>query len=357
MPPSSLENFLFYFRHGDDLIEWAVTFATFALIFCFLWAFRRFGSKFILRFTQKTTSRVDDIFPVLIQNTHILFLLIVSAFAATQFVALPQSAVQRIQTAAMLALIVQSGIWGSHSLSFLFNHLTERDTSGDGARRTSLMALRMLTRIAIWILVAALLLENLGFNMSAIITGLGIGGIAVALAVQNVLGDLLASLSIVLDKPFVVGDFVVVDSLSGTIEQIGVKTTRIRSLSGEQLVFSNSDLLKARIRNFKRMQERRILFTVGVTYSTPIEIVKKIPGWIEEIIKSQSEIRFDRAHFKEFGPYSLNFEMVYFLLNSEYISYMNVQQAINIAIAEKFAAEKIEFAFPTQTVHVAKEPC
>ncbi len=168
-------------------------------------------------------------------------------------------------------------------------------------------------KVVLWALVLLLALDNLGVDVTALVAGLGIGGIAVALALQNVLGDLFASLSIALDKPFVIGDFIVVDTLSGNIEHVGLKTTRIRSLSGEQIVISNTDLLHTRIRNFKRMQERRILFSIGVEYQTPAEKLEKIPGWLQDIVSSVPLARFDRAHFKSFGDFALLFEIVYYV--------------------------------------------
>jgi small-conductance mechanosensitive channel len=351
---SNLEELLKYAVLGNTLDRWFLALATFLCALVALWIVRGFGSRLLAKLTERTKSRMDDLLPILVRKTHVLFFALLSAFAGLSFLETSRGVSALSQKALMLALVLQAGVWANHAVAFLFDRLSERDDGTDGSRQTSLMALRMLSRGAVWLLVAMLLLENLGFNMSAIITGLGIGGIAVALAVQNVLGDLLASLSIVLDKPFVVGDAVVIDDLAGTIEQIGVKTTRVRSLSGEQLVFSNADLLKARIRNFKRMQERRVLFAVGVTYDTPLAKLEKIPEWLEVIVKNQSLVRFDRAHFRDLGPHSLNFEVVYFLLSSDFKIHMDVQQSINFAIMEKFEAERVDFAFPTQTLHLAK---
>jgi small-conductance mechanosensitive channel len=197
-------------------------------------------------------------------------------------------------------------------------------------------------------------LANLDVEIGPLLTGLGVGGIAVALAVQNILGDLFASLSIVLDKPFVIGDFIIVGDLMGTVEYVGLKTTRVRSLSGEQLVFANSDLLNARIRNFKRMHERRVVFTVGVTYQTPRAQLAEIPTMIREIVEGQEKARFDRAHFKGYGAFSIDFETVFYVLDPDYNLYMDVQQAINLALHERFEEHGIEFAYPTQTLFVEK---
>lgn len=225
----------------------------------------------------------------------------------------------------------------------------------DTSSATTITFLGLCARLILWLIVLLLILDNLGVNITGLVAGLGIGGIAVALAVQNILGDLLASLSIVLDKPFVIGDFVVVDSLSGTIEHVGLKTTRIRSLSGEQLIFSNNDLLKSRIRNYKRMQERRIVFSFGVVYQTPLEKLKIIKKIVTDIITAQENARLDRVHFKEYGDSSLNFEIVYFIAKPDFGLYMDVQEAINLEIFRRFQEESIEFAYPTQTLYIQKD--
>jgi small-conductance mechanosensitive channel len=193
----------------------------------------------------------------------------------------------------------------------------------------------------------------LDVNITTLIAGLGVGGIAVALAVQSILSDLFASLSILLDKPFAVGHFIVVDSIAGTVAHVGLKTTRVRSLSGEEIVLSNTDLLKSRIHNYKRLFERRVLFGFGVTYNTGYDALAAIPSVVREIVQSIPKTRFDRAHFKDYGDSSLNFEVVYFVLDSDYNVYMDVQQAINLEIYRRFEQARIEFAFPTRTLYVS----
>jgi small-conductance mechanosensitive channel len=204
--------------------------------------------------------------------------------------------------------------------------------------------------------VALLTLDNLGIDITALVAGLGIGGIAVALAVQNIFGDLFASLSITLDRPFVVGDFLTVGEVLGTVESIGIKSTRLRSLSGEQIVMPNSDLLSSRVRNYGRMLERRVVFATAVTYETPIDLLERIPRLIREIVEAQTDTRFDRSHFAAHGAASLDFETVYYVRSPDYNRYMDIQQAINLAVYRRFAAEGIEFAFPTQTVFVRQAP-
>jgi small-conductance mechanosensitive channel len=224
----------------------------------------------------------------------------------------------------------------------------------EGATALSLLAFA--AQVALWSLVLLLALDQLNFDITALVAGLGIGGVAMALAVQSVLSDLFASLSIVLDKPFTVGDFIVVDNLRGTVERVGIKTTRLRSLDGELLVFSNTDLLKSRIRNFKRMFDRRVEFTIGLVYQTPLEKLRLVPQWLGEIVKAQARTRLDRAHFKQYGDSALVFEIVYYVLDPDHGVYMDVHQAINLAIFERFAREGVEFAHPTHTVQFKQEP-
>lgn len=200
-----------------------------------------------------------------------------------------------------------------------------------------------------------MILANMGYNVTSLIAGLGIGGIAIGLALQNILGDLFSSLAIYFDKPFKVGDFVIVDQYMGTVKHVGVKTTRIEALQGEEIVVSNSDLTNSRIQNFGVMQRRRIAFNFGVTYDTSAEKLKAIPGWVKKIIDDIEITEYDRSNFKGFGDSSLDFENVYYLNSGDYNEYMNTQEEINLAIVQKFEEEGVEMAFPTQTVHVKKD--
>lgn len=208
--------------------------------------------------------------------------------------------------------------------------------------------------LIIWVIGILFLLDNLGFEISSVVAGLGISGIAIALAAQAVLGDLFSYFVIYFDKPFQIGDFVIFDDKLGTIENIGIKSTKIRSLSGEQIIVSNSNLTNSRVHNYKRMEERRVVFNIGVVYQTPSEKLEKIPGMIKEIIDNEEMTRFDRSHFKTYGDFSLVFESVYYILSSDYVTFMDKQQAINLKIYKAFENEGIEFAYPTQTVYVNK---
>jgi small-conductance mechanosensitive channel len=206
----------------------------------------------------------------------------------------------------------------------------------------------------IWVATVLFVLSNLGINVTAGLAGLGIGGVAVALAAQAVLGDMFSSFAIFMDKPFNVGDFIIVGDLMGTVEHVGFKTTRIRSLGGEELIFANSDLTSSRIKNYKRMRERRVVFSVGVTYQTPVERVKGIPATIRRVVEGHENARFDRAHLQRFGDFALVYEVVYYVLSPDYNAYMDLQQSINVQLMEEFATAGIEFAYPTQQLYVTR---
>lgn len=213
----------------------------------------------------------------------------------------------------------------------------------------------LIINIAIWTVGFVFLFDNLGYDVTAIITGLGIGGIAIALAAQNILGDLFNYFVIFFDRPFEIGDFLIVGDKNGVVEKIGIKTTRIRTLSGEQLVFSNADLTNSRIHNYKKMQRRRIVFSVGVTYETPAEKLRQIPGVLKEIVETQGMVNFDRAHFKAFGDSSLEFEICYYINSADFNTYMDIQQDYNFQIFEKFDEMGVDIAFPTRTLYVRNE--
>jgi small-conductance mechanosensitive channel len=243
----------------------------------------------------------------------------------------------------------------NHAIKFLIDRYRRKKIESNAAAVTTLSSIGFVLKTLLWFILLLVVLDNYGVNVTALVAGLGISGIAVALAVQNVLGDLFASFSIVFDKPFVIGDFIIVGDFMGTVEYVGLKTTRVRSLSGEQLIFSNTDLLKSLIRNFKRMFERRVVFTIGVLYQTSYEKLIEIPEMIQSIIESHSQARFDRAHFKEYGAYSLNFEIVYWIQDPDYNVYMDIQQAINLSIFRQFKEKGIQFAYPTQTLLIEKD--
>src|SRR5690606_21487904 len=234
---------------------------------------------------------------------------------------------------------------------FLQSYLEKK---GRGAAVMQMKGVTLILSVVIWSLAILFFINNLGYNVAAILTGLGIGGIAIALATQTILADLFNYFVLFLDRPFEVGDFVAVDDKSGTVEAIGIKTTRVKALTGEQLVFSNTDLTNSRLHNFKRMERRRIVFTFGVAYKTPKQKLKRIPDIVREAVGAQEQTLFDRAHFVSYGDFSLIFEVVYFVLSDDYNLYMDIQQAINLHLYEAFQKEQIEFAFPTQNMILQK---
>jgi small-conductance mechanosensitive channel len=221
-------------------------------------------------------------------------------------------------------------------------------------KRKQIKTLMAIINVIVWCLALILLMSNLGFNVTGIVAGLGIGGIAIALAAQTILGDLFSYFVIFFDKPFEVGDFIIVDDKVGSIEKVGLKSTRIRSITGEQLIMSNSNLTNSRVHNYKRMEKRRVVLKIGVIYGTSSTKIENIPSMIESMIKEQDELTFDRAHFSGFGDFSLNFEIVFFVINADYVTFMNNQQSLLLKIYRAFENEGIEFAFPTQTLLLDK---
>ena len=335
---------------GNSPLQWAGG----AVVFLLTALLCRLTLKLaLLRLTpliDRTSNRLDDLVAEMLRKTKTLFVLLVAFWAGSEAVALSPVVERGIESLLIIGLIVQTAFWAAALVSYGIDQYRARQLQVDPSGATAIGALSFMGRALVWAVALLLVLDNLGIDVTALITGLGIGGVAVALALQNVLADLFASLSIVLDKPFVVGDFVVVGDFMGTIEHVGLKTTRIRSLSGEQLVFSNSDLLGSRIRNYRRMSERRVVFEIGVTYDTPTSRVQAIPGIVREAIEEQPQTRFDRSHFRAYGPSSLDFETVYYVLSPDYNAYMDIQQAINLTLLDRFRAEGIDFAYPTQTV-------
>lgn len=339
--------------YGNTLFDWTIAAAvsiSFALVLLFL---KHLLVHRLSTLATRTANKLDDFVVDILSHTRFLFLFIIAFYFGSQYLELPPKPTRFIDHFTVIALLVQLGFWGNRGIALWLSDYLKRNKDTDASRATTMSVLGFIARVVLWSVLVLMALSNLGFNITTLVASLGIGGVAVALAVQNILGDIFASLSIAMDKPFVLGDFLVVDDIMGTVEYIGLKTTRLRSLGGEQVVLSNADLMKSRIRNYKRMYERRVVFSFGVTYQTCYEQLKNIPVMVREIIQSQEKTRFDRAHFKEYGDSSLNFEVVYFVQSPDYNLYMDIQQAINLAIFQEFAKAGIEFAYPTRTVYVS----
>lgn len=344
-----------YELFGNAGLDWLIALAIAAALMTVFFITKWLARSRLQRVAARTTTSWDDAVVDTLGKTTSLALVIFSLALGTVVLSLPGQVKTVMASVAVITLIVQAGLWASNVLKFWLARSIEQRRQEDPASVATLSVVSWVGRVILWSVALLLVLDNLGLDITALVAGLGIGGVAVALAVQNILSDLFASLSIVLDKPFVVGDFLSVGDFLGTVEFVGLKTTRLRSLSGEQLVMSNADLLQSRLRNFGRMYERRVLFTLGVTYQTPRAKLEKIPELIEAAVSGQERVRFDRAHFKEYGDFSLNFETVYYVLDPNYAVYMDIQQAINLAIHEAFEAEGIEFAYPTQTLFLERE--
>ena len=347
---SGLDRTLYY---GNSAVDWLLAIGiAFGMALLFLLIHRLLVQR--LRMGADTgTIFLQDLVVALVFTTWKPFLVLLAIVISIQTLELPLNLDQIAINIFIVVVLFQAALWLNRGIAVWIGRYLREKRESDAAGATTVMMLGFLARLAVWVVMVLMILDNLGVNITALVASLGIVGVAAALAVQNILADLFASLSITLDKPFVIGDFIVMDDVLGTIEHIGLKTTRIRSLSGEQIVVANADLLKSRIRNFKKMYERRVEFTFRVVYNTPLEKLERLPVIIRALIEEQPKTRFDRTHFKEYGESSLIFEVVYFMLDPDFNLYMDIQQAINLAIFRRFQEEGILFGFPTRMVNVA----
>ncbi|HJR71784.1 MAG TPA: mechanosensitive ion channel family protein [Gammaproteobacteria bacterium] len=341
---------------GNSPITWLMAVAVTGGAFVVLLVARRTVRRYHRRFEETNAASFARIPLQVLSRTAVPFFLVLALFVGAQVLTMGSTTARVLASAITIALFWQAGIWAVATASAWLEHKRRRSLAADRAALGSISIIGVILNAVIWALVVLLTLDNLGIDITALVAGLGIGGIAVALAVQNIFGDLFASLSITLDRPFVVGDFLIVGDVLGTVETIGIKSTRLRSLSGEQIVMPNSDLLSSRVRNYGRMMERRVVFATGVTYETSIEILERIPGLIRDIVEGQADTRFDRSHFAAHGAASLNFETVYYVRSPDYNRYMDIQQAINLCLHREFTKLGIEFAYPTQKIFVASIP-
>jgi small-conductance mechanosensitive channel len=340
---------------GNSLADWAAALGTAIVIYVLISIMLKVVGSRLEKFSKRTRTNLDDLIVDLIKvRTRRILMAGIAFYGGSTFLVLPQSLEQLIRSVAFLCIAVQLGFWGNGVINYLVSQRATSDGE-DGLNLGAYSVIVWIAKASLWTIVILLALNNLGIEITALVAGLGISGIAVALAVQNILGDLFSSLSIILDRPFVVGDFIIVGEQKGTVEHVGLKTTRVRSLSGEQIVFSNSDLLGSRIRNLRRMNERRVLFNIGVIYQTSVDKLEKIPVMIREAIENQKMVRFDRSHFSGFGDSALDFETVYWILDRDYTLYRDIQQGINLELFRRFGEEGIEFAYPTQTLFIEKE--
>jgi len=305
------------------------------------------------KWATTTETNFDDYVVSAVERFVLPMLNVGVMYVAIKYLNLTEEASKILRNAFVIAFMFYVIRMTTSSLRIMLESYARRQEGGD-EKVKQLKGIMIVISILIWSMGAVFLFDNLGYDVTAIITGLGIGGLAVALAAQTILGDLFNYFVIFFDRPFEIGDFIVVDDKRGNVEYVGIKTTRIKSITGEQIIISNSDLTNSRVHNFKRMEKRRILFNLGVTYQTTPEQLKEIPQIISKIITDQKDAQMDRCHFATYGDFSLNFETVYFVNEPDYVKYMDIQQSINLHIFEAFAERKIEFAYPTQTIFMEK---
>ncbi|MFH1661666.1 MAG: mechanosensitive ion channel family protein [Candidatus Falkowbacteria bacterium] len=342
---------------GNSTFDWIFAILVFFAIITVLKIFKTIVISRMKAIAKKTKTEIDDIVIGALNAIHWPFYVFVSFYFALHFLE-THSLLQKWSYYIFLIAIVYYAIQALQEfINFGAGKMIGKKGDGDEHDIEFIKILSLFIKIFLWVGAIVLVLSNMGYNVTSLIAGLGIGGIAIALALQNILGDLFSSFVIYFDKPFKIGDFIIIGDTMGTVRKVGVKTTRIQSLSGEEIVMSNNELTKMQVRNFGVMERRRIVFNIGVTYDTSANKLKKIPDYIKNIIKEKGgeQITIDRIHFKTFGDSSLIFEVVYFVESGNYATYMDIQEAVNLSIIDKFEKENIIIAYPTQTVYIKKD--
>lgn len=332
-----LKNLTLWGNNGYSYLKAAIIFIGLLIL---LKIFREIILAKLKKLAEKTKTDFDDVLIDIFKTIKPPFYLLASLYISIKTLVIPDIATKVINIFFIIAIIYEI----IHALEKIIDY-SFRIKGEENASITK--TIKLIVKIAIWLLGITLALSNLGVDITSLIAGLGIGGIAVALALQNILKDVFSSFSILIDKPFEVGDFIVIGSDMGTVEKIGIKTTRLRSLDGQQLIIANNELTDARVQNFKRLEKRRALFTLGVIYETEQEKLEKIPNLIQNILKTNNQTEFDRCHFKKFNDFSLDFEVSYYANTQDYKEYLDIVEKINLAIIDKFRKENIEFAYPT----------
>jgi small-conductance mechanosensitive channel len=335
---------------GNDLRAWTLALATFLVTLTVLPVVKGYISARRRRWAeQQRIHHAIGLTALLIERTSRLFLWAVAVYLASRYLSFTPR-IERALTVGTASLFwMQVGLWAMTAVRYAIDLRRKSSAGLDALLASSIDVILFAAGLVIWAMVLLLALDNLGVEIKPLLAGLGIGGIAVALAVQTVLSDLLASMSIALDKPFAIGDSLAVDDFQGTVEHIGVKSTRLRSLSGEQIIMGNTDILKSRVRNFGRMSERRTAFKLGVAYDTEAKALATIPAAIRQIIESTPDLRFDRCHFLTYGDTALQFEVVFFTTKPDFNTYADAQQKVNLAIIERFREMNVRFAAPTRS--------
>ncbi|MDD5069659.1 MAG: mechanosensitive ion channel family protein [Candidatus Omnitrophica bacterium] len=347
---SQLESNMFL---GNRVIDYILALGMFFFVVIVAFIFEQFFLKKIKKLASLTSTSIDDFIVKLVQSIFLPAAYCAAFYLCLNYLKISPMLKKTIDSTAMAVLTFFAVRFVIVVITYFYT-VFWRKRGKNVQLETSLSGILRLIKFIVWAVAIVFLLDNLGFKISAVIAGLGIGGVAVALAAQAVLADLFSYFAILFDNPFEIGDFIIIGDFLGSVENIGIKTTRIRSLSGEQIVFSNTDLTNSRVRNYKRMDKRRVVFTLGVTYETSLELLRQIPEIIKNIITTTADTSFDRAHFLQYGDFSLKFEVVYYVLSSDYNRYMDIQQDINFRIRESFDSKNIDFAYPTQTIYLEK---
>jgi len=349
-----MKEFLNQTYWGDTVQTYLIALGIFVVGLILVKILQRVVLYRLKKWAAKTETTLDDLLIKSVEKSIVPMLYYGVLYTAITSLSLNESVSNIVHIVSLFIVTFFIVRFVSSTIMFTLTYFIKKQERGEEKAR-QLRGMTVLINIFVWVVGIVFLMDNLGFNISAVVAGLGIGGIAIALAAQAILGDLFSYFVIFFDRPFEVGDFITVQDKVGTVEYTGIKTTRIRALTGEQLVFSNTDLTNSRIHNFKKMLERRVVFKLGVIYQTTATQLEEIPKIVKQIIEAHSDVRFDRGHFSSYGDFSLNFEFVYFVMGSDYVKYMDTQQSINLKIYTEFEKRGIEFAYPTQTLFVNKE--
>ncbi len=337
----------------EDYMLAGIAFVASFLVLCF---FKRVIVHRLRKMAEKTSMKFDDVVVDILDSIGWPLFLAISLYFALLPITMPVAVTTVVHYLVIIIVTFYVVKAAQHAIDFGARLVIER-RKGEGEAEGDTAVIDLLGKLlktALWVVAVVLILGNLGYDVSTLVAGLGIGGIAIAFALQNILRDIFASFSIYFDKPFQVGDFIMTGGDKGTVKTIGIKSTRLQTLDGEELVVSNRELTESKVRNFKKMVQRRASFKFGVTYGTPIDKLKMIPRIVTNIIGKQEMATLDRVHFTDLGDFSLNFEVVYYMKSNDYLTYRDTQQVINIELMKAFKKEKIEFAFPTQKLYVSK---
>ncbi len=339
---------------GNTPEAYGLALVAFLAALAILYIVKNVGLARLRAMAEKTETDLDDLAVSLIDKVRWFEYQLVAFYVATRYLVRTPLFDKVLHLLILVVFTYRAITVVQGLLGYWLDRIAAQRQLSDAARASVINSTQIILRALVWVAAVLFVLDNLGVNISAVLTGLGIGGVAVALAAQAILGDLFNFFVILLDKPFHVGDFIVAGDVAGTVEHIGLKSIRIRSLSGEQLVLSNTKLLSMELKNYKRMERRRVVFSAGVTYQTAPEKLKRIPGLIKGIIGGVEKATFDRSNLSGLGDSSIDFETVYYVESPDYNFFMNAHERILQSLIEAFAKEGIDFAYPTRTVFVNK---